>query len=433
MTRRRLALVILAVLLAPAGARAQGPTVTRDTLPNGVTVLVRRNPASGVVAVSLLVRAGSRFETPETAGATNFLHRMMIRGTARHSAAELDEAAEEIGGRIDASGDVEYGEVRGTALARHWPTLLALLAEVALEPTLPSVEVEKERRLILSQIQTRADNPFPLAFDTLLRDLYGPHPYALPATGSPSSIGAMTRATLLAHYRSIYRADRFVLAVSGDVSRDAILRSAGRLFGTLPAAGAGPVSTAAAAPVSTGGRRVVDKAAQQAQILVGYLGPGLNDPDYAAVKVLGALLGSGMSGRLFVELRDKRGLAYSLGVQSPFRPGPTFFVGYMGTAPDNVNAAEAGILQELDRIRSELPSESELQRAKAYLLGALAMDRRTNARQAWYLAYFEVVGAGWDFPERYARAVEAVTPADVTGAARRYLSRPTIVVLQPPR
>jgi zinc protease len=140
-----------------------------------------------------------------------------------------------------------------------------------------------------------------------------------------------------------------------------------------------------------------------------------------------------MSGRLFTELRDKRGLAYSVGVLGTFRTGPSFLVTHMGTAPPNAEAAEAGVLGEIDRIRAEQVSERELARAKAYLLGNLAMDRRTNARHAWYMAFFEITGAGWDFPDRYARAVEAVTVEDIARAARQYLVQPTVVVVQPPK
>jgi predicted Zn-dependent peptidase len=188
---------------------------------------------------------------------------------------------------------------------------------------------------------------------------------------------------------------------------------------------------APAAPEAKGDRRVITLPAQQAQIFVGYLVPGLTDPLYPAVRVLGATLGGGMAGRLFVELRDRRGLAYSTGVVTPFRAGPAFFVAYLGTAPASATAAEAGMLSELERARASPATADELARAKAYIRGQLSMDRRTNARQAWYLAFFEVVGVGWDFPERFGRAVEAVTAADVARAAERYLTRPTVVVLQP--
>ena len=423
--------LVLALVGIPGAAAAQPPGITRHLLPNGMTVIVRENPAAPVVTASLQVRAGSRFETPEMAGITNFLLRTMIRGTSRRSATELAEAAEEIGGSLDASGEVESAEIRGEALARHWEGLLGLIAEVALEPSFPGEEIERERRLILSQIKTRAETPFTLSLDALLRELYGSHPYAWPGLGLPSAVGRFARGELVAHYRAVFRAERVVLAVSGQVSHARVVRTSERLFAKLPRSGAGEVGAAApATPV--GARRVLERPAQQAQVLVGYLGPGLSDPAYPAVRVLGAVLGGGMAGRLFVELREKRGLAYALGVLIPFRTGPSFFVTHLGTAPENSAAAEAGLLAELERIRQAPVGREELARAKAYLLGNFALDRRTNARQAWYLAFFEVIGAGWDFPERYAQALDAVTAADVEAAAQRFLVRPTLVVLQPP-
>jgi predicted Zn-dependent peptidase len=426
-------LLALAVLGAAAIAEAAAPPrVTRHVLPNGLTIVVREDASVGVMAAALHVRAGSLFETPETAGITNFLHRVMLRGTERYTALTLAETVEDLGGTLEAAGDVEYGDVHGTALARNWESLLRLIAEVARHPTLPAEEIERERRLIQSAIQTRGDTPFQRAFDSMLTDLYGPHPYAWPAVGRRESVERLTREALRAHYTAIYRPDRMVLAVSGNVPAARVTRAAERLFGDLPPAAAPTrVSVVEAAP--RGGRRLVERPVQQAQVLVGYLGPSLLEADYPAARVLATVLGGGMSGRLFRELREQRGLAYQVGMLGTYRTGPSFLVGYLGTAPPNVEAAEGGMLAEIDRVRREQVDEADLARARAYLLGTLAMDRRTSARHAWYMAFFEVVGAGWDFPDRYARAVEAVTAADVARAARRYLARPTVVVLQPPR
>jgi zinc protease len=325
---------------------------------------------------------------------------------------------------------VEYAEVRGSALARHWEPLLALVAEVALQASLPANAIQTERRLILSQIQTRADTPFPFALDTLLADLYRGHPYALPAIGARAIVEKLSPEDLRTHYRTIYQPNRMVVAVSGQVPPGRVMSAATRLFGAL-GSGSGPAPGPAPPFTPPGGRRVLDRPAQQAQILVGFAGPGVIDADYAAVKVLGAVLGGGMSGRFFVELRDKQGLAYSLGTINPSRAGPSFIVGYMGTAPASAEPAEAGMLRELARMRAEPPTAEELARAKAYLQGTLAMDRRTNARQSWYLAFFELIGAGYDFPDRYSRDLAGVGAADVQAAAHRYLERPTIVVLRP--
>ena len=425
-----LLVVGLLVLVLTEATSAQTGNVSRSTLPNGLRVLVREDSSAGVVAVSLQSRAGSRFETPETAGITNFLQRTMVRGTAHFTGTRLADAAERLGGNIDASGDIDFAEISARALARNWEALLGLVAEVALTATLPATEVDRERRLILSQIQTRGDNPFPLAFDTLLTDLYGPHPYALPNLGHRAVVERLTREELLAHYHALYRADRLVLAVSGRVEHDRVRRAAERLFAKLPGGGT-PSTDPAVAPVPSAQRRVMERAAQQAQVLVGYLGPGVGDADYAAVKVMSALLGGGMSGRFFTELRDVQGLAYSLGVMNPARIGPAPIVAYLGTVRASAAAAEAGVIQQLERIRTEGATDDEVARARAYQLGVLAMDRRTNARHAWYLAFYEQAGVGWDFPDRYARALAAVTAADVSAVARRYLVRPTSVILLP--
>jgi zinc protease len=429
---RRLTILlrIVALVLAPLAARAdEAPTVVRYALPTGLRLLVRDDPNAQVVTVSLQVRSGARYDTLATSGLSNFVQRVMIRGTTTRSARQIIEAAEDIGGSLDASADVDYAEIRGGALAEHGDALLALVADVALAPTFPSEEVERERRLIINQIQTRSETPLSLAIDTLASHLYAPHPVAFQHLGQKSTLERLGRNDLVQHYLRVYRAETMVLAVSGRVEREGIRRQVERLFARVPA---GEVDEPTpVAPVPSFERRVLERPVQQAQILMGFLGPGIGDPDYAPGKIMGAVLGGGMAGRLFVKLRDDRGLAYSLGMLSPSRRGPAGFVAYMGTSGETIESAEAGMRQEIERFRTEGPTEAELARAKAYMLGNLAMDRRTNARHAWYLAFFELAGMGWDYPEHYARALAAVTRADVTRVARRFLERPTTVVLKP--
>jgi zinc protease len=423
--------VALALLAAPSIART-APTrpVTVNRLANGAVVVVRESHATAVVAAALMVRAGTRYENRDSAGLTNFLQRLLLRGTERYSAAALIEAAEEIGARLDAAGDVEHAEIHGAGPARHWHTLLTLITEVARRPTLPPGEIERERRLILSQFRTRAESPFTSVLDVVAYDVFAPHPYAFPTLGLRETIENADRDRLLNHYRWVYRPSRMVLSVSGAVDAPAVVRAAERLLGDIPGGEAEPPPPAPpAGPAGT--RRVLQRPAQQAQVQVGFRVPGLGHPDYPATRVLGAALGGGMSSRLFVELRDRRGLAYSIGVLTPMREDAGMFVLHLGTAPENAVAAEEGLRGEVDRIRSGALSVGELARAKAYVLGTLAMDRRTNARQAWYLGFFELVGLGHDFADRYARAVEAVTADDVQRVAVEYLTRATTVVLQP--
>jgi zinc protease len=176
---------------------------------------------------------------------------------------------------------------------------------------------------------------------------------------------------------------------------------------------------------------VIEQAAQQTQILVGSVATSMDHPEYAAVKVLSTILGGGMAGRLFVELRDRSALAYTAASYfDPVRePGP--LVLYLGTAPDNAARAEQALLAEVQKIRDVPVPAEELARAKGYLLGRYAMDRRTNERQAWHLAFYEVQGVPRSYPERYRSRVEAVTPRDVQKAAATYLTTLTTVILGP--
>ena len=427
MKRRALPGLLAPCVLAAPGAAAE---VTEERLANGLTLSVRENPVAPVVAVSLLVKMGTRWEDPASAGISNFVHAVMVKGTARRSGSELAEAVAALGGKISATGDMDHSEIRASALARFWRELLALVAELALEPKLQPAEVDVERGFLLSRIQKRRDNPPARAFDELYAALYAPHPYALPVLGTPESLARIDHAAIVAAYREGYRPARMILAVSGQVGAPEVLVEARRLFGGLPG-GAAPAEPASPRPAGAGRRVEIEMPAQQSQILLGGLAPSLDHPDHAAVKVLSTILGGGMAGRLFVELRDKRGLAYTAtSYYDPVR-GPGALVLYLGTAPENAARAEEALRREVERIQREAIGAEELRRAKGYLLGRYVMDRRTNERQAWYLAFYELEGQGRDYPARYRGAVEAVTASDVQRVARQYLSTVTTVILGP--
>jgi zinc protease len=427
---RLIALGVAAALLAATGAGAAAQTPQRERLPNGLTVLVRESSATPVVAASLFVRVGSRWETEDDAGITHLLQQVLLKGTTTRSALEVAEAAETLGGGISAAADMDFSEVRTTALARNWKHMLELLADVALRPTLPDGEIDGERKSMLTALRSRQDQPFPLAMDTVMAHVYGAHPYGRPLLGRPAALAKIDRTALLAHHQRFYRAPRMILAVSGDVSAREVVAEITRLFAAAPA-GEGDPDPSATTAVARADRTVIVKPSAQAQVLVAFLAPPTSHPDYAAVKVLATALGGGMAGRLFTEVRDKQGLAYSTGGAYPSRLGPGVLYMQLGTAPANQTRAEAAMLGELTRIQREPLNPGELTRAKAYLLGQFALDRRTNARLAWYDAFFEVLGVGPDFAERYTRAVEAITAADVQRVARTYLAAPTIVTLGP--
>jgi predicted Zn-dependent peptidase len=426
-------LVLLLLPVLPAPATAAELPVIRERLDNGFTLLVRENPTAPVVAVSLLVRMGVRWETRENAGISNLLQAVIVKGTTRHGGGQIAELIAGLGGKMSANGDVDYSEIRGTALARFWRELLGLTAELALEPALGPADVEVERDDLVTSIQKRRDNPTTRAFDSFFTTLYGPHPYGLPNLGAPASLARIDHAAIVAWYQAFYRPERMVLAVSGQAPAAEVVAEIKRLFGGAVASGSAQPEPVLPRAAPARPRTVVEQAAQQAQILMGSLAPRVEDRDYAPVKVLGTVLGGGLAGRLFVELRDKRGLAYTAASYYDPLADPGSLVVYLGTAPKNAVRAEQALAQEIARIRTQPVGAAELKRAKAYLLGSFAMDRRTNARQAWYLAFYESLGVGYDFPTRYRQAVEAVTAADVLRVAKTYLQPLTTVVLKPPK
>jgi zinc protease len=424
------AVALLLVVLAPTLVWAQSPAVGRARLPNGLTVLVRENPTAPVVAVSLMVKMGTRWETADNAGISNLVQLMVVRGTTTRNGTQIVESADAMGGSIEATGDVDYSEIAATALSRHWVEILDLVADVALRPTMPDGVVQAVRDFLVRQLRNRADRPYDVGLDTLTARIFGRHPYAWDPIGLKESLERIDRNALLAHYKRHYVPGGMVLAVSGRVKTAEVLAQATRLFGPTPA-GQVPVATPPAPPAPAPWRETRVVPGAQAQILMGALAPALTDPDYPAVKVLGAVLGGGMAGRFFSELRDKEGLAYTTGTQYPARVDNSYFLALLGTAPENVAKAEAALAAQLDRVRREQVSADELRVGKAYLLGNLAMDRRTNARQAWYLASYEEAGVGYEFLDRYVAAVRAVTAADVQRVAQRYLAVVRTVIVQP--
>ena len=433
--RRRLSagLVGVVALLGAVQAWAQvpSPAVSRIRLANGITVLVRENPTAPVVAISLGVHMGTRWETRANAGISNLLQLMVVRGTARLNGSQIVEAADRMGGSIDAYGDVDFSEIAATALSRHWVEMLELVADVALRPSLPAGTVQAVRDFLVRQIRNRGDKPYDVALDTLGAHLFGENGYAWNPLGLKESVERLDREALLAQYRRHYVPGQMVLAVSGRVKAAEVGAQAERLFGAVPAGPAPPLAPAPLPPPSSA-RDVIEVPGAQAQILAGGPAPALTDPDYPAVKVLSAVLGGGMAGRFFSELRDKQGLAYSTAVQYPTRIDRGHILAQIGTAPENLEKSEAALRHELTRIQQEPVSAEELRVAKAYLLGNLAMDRRTNARQAWYLASFEAAGAGYEFLDRHVAQVRQVTAEDVQRVARRYLQTLRTVIARPP-
>jgi zinc protease len=420
----------------PAGAPAQTAPVTegvtRTQLPNGFTLLVRENSTAPVVAMSLITRTGTRWETRRDAGIVNLLQLMIVRGTSTMDGGQIVEAADRMGGSIDAYGDSDYAEVPGTALSRYTAGILDLVADIALTPTIPQGTTDAVRDFILNQIRNRGDKPYDVAADTLLASLFGDHGYAWSPTGRRDAVERIDRNALIEEYRRFYLPGELVLGVSGRVRAGEVLDQVQKRFGGM-VPGPRPPLPRVALPAMAASRQVLEVPGAQAQILSGGPAPSMTEPDHAAVKVLGAILGGGLASRFFSELRDQQGLAYTTGLLYPTRIDRSYVLAQLGTAPENVDRAEAALRAQLERIQREPATAEEIRVAKAYTLGNLAMDRRTNARQAWYLAAYEAAGVGQEYLDKYSADIQTVTAADVQRVARTYLATLRTVIVRPPK
>ncbi|HEX7125830.1 MAG TPA: pitrilysin family protein [Thermodesulfobacteriota bacterium] len=416
---------------ARAGAPAGDGEVTKVVLDNGLTVLVKEAHAVPIVSMRLVFLGGLRFETEQTAGLNNFLAGMLTKGTTNRSALEIAREIESIAGAIDGdSGKNTFG-VSATVLSKYLDEGLDLFADVALNPSFPETEIAKRRRDVLAAIKAQEDNPSSYAFKLFNRALFPDHPYGLNTLGTETSVKALTRQDLVNFYAAYAVPNNAVLAVVGDVSTPNIVARIEEEFGGWPRKA---TTLPDPAPQAPHGPTTIEehKPKAQAQIVMGNIGTTFDDPDKYALQVMNAVL-SGQGGRLFFELRDKESLAYALTSFSSEGLEPGAFGVYMGTAPDKVPAAIAGLERELTRIRTEKVSPEELQRAKRYLIGSFEIDLQRGSAVALNLALNELYGLGYDEYRRYASKVNAVTADDVLRVAQKHIhpGRFTRVIVRP--
>jgi zinc protease len=414
---------------------AAAPVDKRVVLPNGMIVIVRRDPSVPVVAMRAVWRGGQRVEDADHAGASTLLARMITRGCGKLDADAVADRIDRLGGSLGGvAGRNSFG-IAGEWLARNWQNGLELMSDCILEPQLPVRELAREKRLLVDDQAAQRDNPSQVAFRLFSEALYGDHPYARDVLGTARSIGRLSRDDLAAFYRAQYPVSNLTLAIVGDVDiDDAVARITKRFSGKSPRA----TPPRIAAP-SFDGRAAADREVYafleraQAHLVVGFPGATVDAPDRFALEVLVAVLG-GQGGRLFSELRDKQGLVYRVSAHSVEGVDPGFVAIYLSCAPDKLDAALAAVNGELARIRDSGITADELERAQSYLVGShqIAMQRRSAVANA--IAYHEAYGLGWQTWADYDDAIRAVTAADVAAAAKTYLrdDRAVTATVRPP-
>jgi zinc protease len=401
------------------GEAKSGPLL-REELPSGAVLLLKEERAVPLVALRAVWPGGLRAETPATSGLSFLLARLASKGTQQRGAEELARAMEAMGGSVGGnSGRNSFG-LRAELLSRNLADGLDLFAECIQEARLAPEEVERERKLQLDQLRARDDNPAGVAFQLFQQTLWREHPYRLDVLGSEASLAAMDPELLARERARLYPADRPILSVVGDVEPEEVRRLLRARFGEggrprpLPAA----PPAEAQRPGPRAALRTLDKA--QAHLVVGFPGARLEDAERWPLEVLSAIL-SGQGGRLFLELRDKKSLAYSVSSFSMEGVDPGSFGVYIGCGPGKVGEALDGIRLELLRARESAPTAAELDRARTHLIGTHAIGMQRNSARAAVYAFDECYGLGADASNRYAERIAAVTADDVVAAARRFL------------
>ncbi len=420
------------IVLVLMGATLRAGDTKMFVLDNGLRVIFTPNPANNILAMNCLIHTGSAIEFPQKKGVTNFTQTLLMKGTRKRRAEEIALDLESIGASIGTDTHEDYAEVSAVAIVQDADVVIELLADILFNPTFPPAEVEKERRNILDGIRLKEDNKFYLTYKNFLELIYGEsHPYGLPVEGTLETVSSLTREDIVTHYEEYYAPSNMILSVVADLEEDELSALLERHF---PEEKSPPpirfYTDKEPRPRSL--YDAIEKQVEQGFIIAGYITCDVESPDYVPLKVLSAVLGEGMSSRLFVRLRDEMGLAYSVGCGMPTRKLRTHFFAWIGTKPESIERAREGIINEFDRIKKEGVSEEELNRAKKYLIGRFLLDHQTNLRRAWYKGWYEILGVGMQFDEVYPELVEKVTAQDIKYVADKYFQKPAVQVLQPP-
>ncbi|MGF1461069.1 MAG: M16 family metallopeptidase [Leptolyngbyaceae cyanobacterium] len=407
------------------------PALHRSVLANGLTVIVVENPVADIVSARLLIKAGTGQEARSQAGLFSLLSSLLTKGTHHQSSMEIAERVESVGASLGSDASADYSLVSLKTVTADFAEILALAAEMVRYPSFPEAELDLERRLTLQSIRSMQEQPFTLAYNALRGAMYGEHPYGLPGIGTEASVNQLSRDDLLQAHSTFYRPDNCVLMVAGNIKpAPAIALIEACLGDWQPPAEAIPPRLYPPIP-TTSTHQILQQPTNQAIIAVGYLAPSVKESAYAILKLISTYLGNGLSSRLFVELREKRGLAYDVSAFYPTRLSHSQFVTHLGTAPDNQAIALEGLRHETERLGNEGISAEDLQAAKNKLLGQYALGKQTNAQLGQLLGWYEVLGLGVEFDKAFQETVRVVTPDDVQAVAVQYLRDPFTVVLGP--
>lgn len=356
-------------------------TVRLDRLTNGVRVVTESMPGLKSAALGVWVAAGGRHERPEQNGIAHFLEHMAFKGTKRRSALEIAEAIEDVGGYINAYTSREVTAYYARVLADDVPLALDVISDIVLNPVFDPREIEVERGVILQEIGQAADTPDDIIFDWLQEDCYRDQPLGRTILGPAERVRNFDRADLSAFVSEHYGPDQIILSAAGAVDHDALLGMAEEAFGGLAPRPSAQMSLAQ----FTGGQTRRVKDLEQAHFALAFESPGYRDDDIYTAQIYASALGGGMSSRLFQEVREKRGLCYTIFAQAGAYADTGSTTIYAGTSGEQVADLARITIDEMKRAADDM-SETEIARARAQMKAGMLMGLESPSNRAERLA-----------------------------------------------
>ncbi len=417
---------------------ADGSIVRRSVLPGGLRVVSESVPGTRSAAVGFWAGVGSRDESPRAAGASHFLEHLLFKGTQKRSPFDISAELESVGGDLNAFTTKECTCFHARVLADDLPLAIDVLADMLTSSKIDPADVDAERAVVLEELAMNEDDPGDVAQQNFSARAYGNSPLALPIIGTVASLGAMPRSVVWRHYRNHYRPADVVITASGAIDHAKLVRDVRRAIGgwvTDPAAVHAPARSArprARRPAAMPGCEVVSRPTEQAHVVLGVPGVPRTDDRRWALAVLDVALGGGMSSRLFQEVREKRGLVYSVHTfRSGYSDAGVFGV-YAGTHPDKVDTTIEVVRSVLAEAAADGLSEAEVARAKGQLRGASIMDSEDPGARMSRLGEAELLSGVLLSLDDLISHIEAVTVDDVSAVAKSLLAHDqTMTVVGP--
>jgi predicted Zn-dependent peptidase len=398
----------------------------RTILPNGLILLTERMDHLRSVAMGVWIKSGSRGEAAEANGISHFVEHMVFKGTRNRSAQLIAREMDSIGGNLDAFTGKETICFNVKSLSEHNPIALDVLADLVLNPTFASPDIERERGVILEEIKIDEDNPDLLVHELFTQAFWKDHPLGKPILGTTATVRRLDQPKLFDYHAGCFHAGNMVFSAAGNLEHDHFVEAVGAKFASLQA-GAPPTEL----PAPTSSARILlknKKSLEQVQICLGVPAPSVTDENRYITLLLNTVLGGGMSSRLFQTIREERGIAYSVFSElNPYRDTGTLCV-YAGTSAAKALECIDLVLVEFRNLKEVLLGDEELTRAKDQLKGNILMGLESSNSRMANLARQEIYFGQFFTAEEIIARIEAVTPDQVQTMAQRLFDPHKIAV-----